>query len=338
LCEVGGTPDVFSTSVPAFHEHQRERQATSPMAMLADTTHDTKRSSGVRSRSLALAANAEAWVAVADAWVDEHADRFGRLDPGIVSLALQTAVTARPLDADRLEAYLVKAAREGDRITSWTEPDAAVEELLVELASALVADSNDGRLAAFAQLIEAQGDAVGLRVLALQLTCPGFPDLYQGSPRRLLSLVDPDNRVQPDWEALDDLIRRNASADTASALAAGDADLARSVLTERVLRMRRRRPGAFGPAAGYLAVEAAGSGSDDVVAFARTIDDEAVVVTVVVRATDRPVDASAVELTMPPGTWRSITHDDARLVDGGSIRLSEVLEPAGFGVLERTDR
>jgi (1->4)-alpha-D-glucan 1-alpha-D-glucosylmutase len=55
LCEVGGSPGEFSTSVDEFHRHHTQVQATTPTTMLAGTTHDTKRSEGVRARSLALA-------------------------------------------------------------------------------------------------------------------------------------------------------------------------------------------------------------------------------------------------------------------------------------------
>ena len=36
-------------------------------------------------------------------------------------------------------------------------------------------------------------------MLALKLTCPGIPDIYQGDELELLVLVDPDNRRPVDW-------------------------------------------------------------------------------------------------------------------------------------------
>jgi (1->4)-alpha-D-glucan 1-alpha-D-glucosylmutase len=45
-------------------------------------------------------------------------------------------------------------------------------------------------------------------MLALKLTSPGVPDLYQGDELEALWLVDPDNRRPVDWVA-----RRRALAD-----------------------------------------------------------------------------------------------------------------------------
>ena len=70
LCEVGGAPGEFATSVDAFHQHQREVQSLMPTTMLAGTTHDTKRSEGVRARSLALAEIADEWASVVRRWMN----------------------------------------------------------------------------------------------------------------------------------------------------------------------------------------------------------------------------------------------------------------------------
>ncbi len=358
LCEVGGDPERFSIPVAGFHAAQLARQRTHPIAMLAETTHDTKRSGGVRARSLALAAHADEWASVVDGWLDGQDSlghpalgRDGGLGAGIVDLAMQTAVTARPIDTDRLGDYLLKSAREADLITTWTEPDDDVESALRSLARSLVDAASAGPLADFADRIEPIGDAVGLGLLALQLTCPGFADLYQGSPHRLLTLVDPDNRGEVDWDSIAATIERIPTTDAAQAYADGDIDLARTVLTERILRLRRRRPDAFGADAGYVELQASGPDAENVVAFARTDggdddDDDgdgASVVVIVTRITnDTGVDA---EVELPGGTWRSVTVDDAAIEQGGPRRLADLLGASagrsgipGVEVLERTDR
>ena len=351
LAEVGGMPGTFTTSVDDFHEFQRARQAERPEAMLAETTHDTKRSGAVRARSLALAAGAEAWVDVSARWRAAHGDVVDGLDPGIVSLAMQTAVTARPLTVDRLHDYLVKSAREGDVITSWTEPDEAVESALRRLAEALLGATGDGdatadderadvdrELAEAATRHEVLGAELGLAMLALHLTCPGVPDLYQGSPRELTSLVDPDNRVEPDADELRDLVAAVDTDDTDGALDAGRVDLARTILTERLLRLRRRRPDAFGPDAGYVELEVDGDGAEHVIAFARATEGEPMVVTVAVRALATPLDGAATQVTLPEGSWRSLLADDARVVTGGPTRLADLVGDRLTTVLDRTDR
>src|SRR3954470_17859755 len=48
LNEVGGDPGHFGTSVERFHAANAERMARWPLALLATSTHDTKRSEDVR--------------------------------------------------------------------------------------------------------------------------------------------------------------------------------------------------------------------------------------------------------------------------------------------------
>ncbi|MYW07439.1 hypothetical protein GT034_03615, partial [Streptomyces sp. SID2563] len=62
----------------------------------------------------------------------------------------------------------------------------------------------------------------------VHLTMPGVPDLYQGTERAYLALVDPDNR-RPFTEPSPD-----APADE------------KAELTRAALRLRRERPAVFG--------------------------------------------------------------------------------------------
>lgn len=338
LCEVGGAPGSFSESIAGFHEHQHVRQRTVPSGMLAATTHDTKRSSGVRARSLALAARSWQWVTVVEAWSQQRSDVVDGVDPGLTLLGLQTAVSARPLDTDRLGAYLVKAAREADRVTSWTDPDPDVEADLWVLADALVADASGGSepLTEFADLIEVDGARVDLALLAVQLTCPGFADLYQGSPCGAFTLVDPDNRRSPDWARLRELTRSASSSDVASAMAVGNVDLARTVTTERILRARKKRPGAFGRDACYAELEVTGDGADHVLAYARADENEPAIALITTRVLQDSVDAAAIEVTIPDGAWRDLLDDATPAISGGRSRLSRLDRGLGLVVLERT--
>jgi (1->4)-alpha-D-glucan 1-alpha-D-glucosylmutase len=177
---------------------------------------------------------------------------------------------------------------------------------------------------------------VGRRVLAIQLTCPGFADLYQGTPLRLASLVDPDNRGAPDWDAIATLMQRASSTEPGTSTRDGDdADFARAVLIRRLLGLRRRRAEAFGPDAGYEAVETIGEGSDHVLAFARTASGQPVSVTVAVRAIGRADAASGVSVVLPPGRWVSVIDERERSTAGGPCRLPDLVGTGGFDVLER---
>ena len=52
------------------------------------------------------------------------------------------------------------------------------------------------------------GRAPALGQLALKLTAPGVPDIYQGDELRYRALVDPDNRRPVDWRWRQAMLRR----------------------------------------------------------------------------------------------------------------------------------
>ena len=339
LCEVGGAPGEFATSVDAFHQHQREVQSLMPMTMIAGTTHDTKRSEGVRARSLALAEIADEWAAVVKRWMDDHDDHG--IDAATVLLALHTAVSAWPITADRMTEYLVKSAREADLRTSWTAPDEAYESGLGALATDLEVelglDPGDPVLSGIVSRTLRPGWANSLALLAVRLTSPGVPDLYQGTVSFTYSLVDPDNRVEPDWDERRALVAAAMDLDGPGAWSGDDVEAAKAVVVTRTLALRRRRSAAFGAEAGYLPLEVTGSRADSVLAFARTAPgDGALVVTVVAMRSADAWDDTAVSL--PSGSWRNVLADGSPTLDGGTpVPVSEWLDTFPVAVLDRTD-
>ena len=340
LCEVGGSPGDFSMSIDEFHATQRRRQRSAPLGMLAATTHDTKRSSGVRARSLALAARATEWVAVVDEWIARHEALVEGVDPALVLLGLQTAVTARPLTVERLGDYLVKAAREADLVTSWIEPDVAAEAELRWIARALVDDIDraSGDLDGFARSLERHGERIDLVALAIQLTCPGFADLYQANPQGLFTLVDPDNRTPPEWARLEQLVQAASSTDPRSAVEAGLVDLARTTMTRRILDVREHHPTAFDGSATYSEIDVSGDGADHVLAYARGDADGPAIIVVAARAITPAPGGSSTIVSLPHETWQSVLDDDSHAISGGTVPLGDLLGDMPLAILRRGHR
>jgi (1->4)-alpha-D-glucan 1-alpha-D-glucosylmutase len=121
----------------------------------------------------------------------------------------QTLIGAWPFEPidgsfiERIQAYALKAAREGKGSTSWTDPQESYEKRLLEFVGNAL---DRGRSAAFiesigdfARRIALLGALNSLSQLTLKLTLPGVPDFYQGSELWDLSLVDPDNRRPVDY-------------------------------------------------------------------------------------------------------------------------------------------
>ncbi len=284
LNEVGGEPDHMSLDVDDFHAFATRLAETHPACLLAGSTHDTKRGEDVRARLAALAEHADDWVLAVGDWLQAKPAALRAAD---AYLLYQTLVGAWPeglrpddaagLDAfaGRLDAYLVKAAREAKERTRWTAPDAAFEAALGGHARQCLGSPLAAGFHAWHERLLPAGVVYGLAQTALRLAMPGVPDVYQGSEGWNLALVDPDNRRPVDFAAL------------AAALDGPPPDFARDWrqgrakqhLVRTLLADRAARPGLY--AAGrYLPLRAKGPMADHVVAFARTAGAAALVVAV----------------------------------------------------------
>ena len=69
LDEVGSGPDAALASVSAFHEFNSQRRKQWPGAMLASSTHDSKRNEDVWARIDTLAEMPKAWHATVREWM-----------------------------------------------------------------------------------------------------------------------------------------------------------------------------------------------------------------------------------------------------------------------------
>lgn len=298
LNEVGGDPGLWSLDTYDFHERVAKRAKHWPDAMLAGSTHDTKRSEDVRARLLALAAEPEAWsAAVRRWWVIAQELGADAVDPNDLYLLLQTLVGAWPIGAERATAYMVKAAREAKERTSWRDWNESYEAALGALVEALLGDDAFRQdLEAFVQTVRRPGRIVSLTQTTLRLACPGVPDTYQGCELWDLSLVDPDNRRPVDHALRRDLLARvdslqpkdiwNSLDDPA------DPGLSKLWLTTTLLRLRRDHPEVFGGHAPYLPLTATGPDAHRVIAFARAANNAApaFIAVLPIQPTNTPAD------------------------------------------------
>ncbi len=299
LCEVGGDPGRFGLDVEDFHAENRRRADERPRNLLAGSTHDTKRSEDVRSRSAALSWRAALAPDHVVAWWTAAADQLvaaSELDAVTVSLALQTAITAPDVDPERLAAYLVKASREAALRTTWEDPDPVFEERLHDLSIAAVASAAGDPL-------ELDHLAAGLSLTAttLRFTSPGVPDVYQGTEAITHRLVDPDNRVPPDWDAL---AVAGADERTVADAWADAAVETKTILTRTLLDLRRRWSSAFGAGSTYASIDL-GTGA---VGYRRGDD-----VIVVVR---RGAASVTGPLEFPTGSWYDVLDPVAPTLSG----------------------
>ena len=156
---------------------------------------------------------------------------------------------------ERLATYLVKAAREAKGETSWVRTDEDYERRLEAFVAAALPDGDasflDDFIADCAPII-ATGERLSLAQAALHLALPGVPDVYQGTENGDFSLVDPDNRRPPDFDAL----RRSLELDPDEADTFATRKFA---LTHHLLRLRAETPDLFEHGA-YTPVPVEGEG------------------------------------------------------------------------------
>jgi (1->4)-alpha-D-glucan 1-alpha-D-glucosylmutase len=304
LCEVGGEPWRFGVSPAGFHRRNRERLALRPHALLASSTHDTKRSEDSRARINALSEIPVRWYRAARRWRNMNREMKTVIedhqapDANEEYLLYQTLLGVWPLGADhgsegppqsfvqRIQEYMIKALREAKIHSSWLNPDEEYEQAARDFISKIL--SPDGAFvkdfAEFQAPIARAGMFNSLSQTLLKIAAPGVPDFYQGTEIWDFSLVDPDNRRPVDYEhrkRLLDSLRDKEAGDRASLAD----DLLRSApdgrikmfVTANALKYRQNNRDLF-ERGEYLPLHPSGERERHVVSFARRIGDKTAIV------------------------------------------------------------
>ncbi|WP_262062682.1 malto-oligosyltrehalose synthase [Streptomyces sp. STR69] len=306
--EVGGNPGSPAVSPEDFHAYCARVQRDWPVAGTVLTTHDTKRSADVRAALAVLTEVPERW---ADALTEVTRTGEGVPDAQLAWAAWQTVFGLGPADAERVQGALLKHVREAGLHTSWTEQEPSYEEAVAAFVAAGPCGPPGERVAAFREALEPHIRANVLGAALLQLTMPGVPDLYQGTEAEYLALVDPDNRRPVPFPPPE--------------------PGAKGAVTAAALRLRARRPEAFGDAATYAPLAAEGPAAAHCVAFARS----GAAVTAVTRLSSRLAEAGGwrdTVLPLPPGRWADVLAPERQFT--GHARVAELFELSPVVLLE----
>lgn len=303
LNEVGGDPRRFGTTPVAFDYANQDRLRHWPSAMLATSTHDTKRGEDVRARLNVLSELPREWEAALRHWARLNKRHKTPLDDGEAPdrideyLVYQAVIGSWPVEllddagdsgavarfAARIEAYALKAVREAKRVSSWTNPNPGYEKALSDF---IVASMDAGRLnpfldaaLPFIRRIAGLGLINSLAQLTLKLCAPGVPDTYQGTELWDLSLVDPDNRRPVDYGARRAAIGRidEIGGRVELLLQNWKTGHAKLHVLRSLLRARQENPMLFHQGA-YLPLAVEEDAEGRVLAFARLWDETALVV------------------------------------------------------------
>jgi (1->4)-alpha-D-glucan 1-alpha-D-glucosylmutase len=304
LNEVGGDPRRFGLSVENFHLTNTERRAHWPHSLLCTSSHDTKRSEDVRARLTVLSEIPGEWRGHVLRWVRFNRDKKREVggepapDGNDEYLLYQTLLGAwpfEPMDAarskefqQRIETYMLKAAREAKRHTSWINLNEEYEAALVGFVRALLAEGARNRFLAdfvpFAQGVTRFGLFNGLSQTLFKLTVPGVPDIYQGTEMWDFSLVDPDNRRPVDYaqrlmhltqlEMFDDFSGPALAGRVQQLLGSPEDGRAKLHLIRRVLQQRRVQDALFSEGS-YEPLAVVGDRASHLCAFMRRHENKA---------------------------------------------------------------
>jgi len=295
LNEVGGDPLQARRSPEDFHRKMRHRQQMARHALSATSTHDTKRGEDARARLYALSEAPEAWLAAVERWREMLRPFKTRLASGPVPDARTEWLIFQALDGvlpvnfdpndrdgaadlkDRFTAYLEKVLREAKLASNWSAPDAQYEQAVKDYAASILDGKAGGFLADFCDVLKPFVDAGlcnSLTQTVLKLTCPGIPDIYNGSELGDFSLVDPDNRRPLDVEALSNVPLLDGLSNSSGVLRDGRLKLN---LIAALLRQRQRVPDLFAEG-DYVPISVSGPRANHVLAFTRRHGERSMVV------------------------------------------------------------
>ena len=298
--EVGAAPNApLDDAKAVLHRDNVHRASRWPCTMLSVTTHDTKWSADVRARISVLSELPETWFGYVRRWRAWHRSLKrpvrGRPAPDAHTeyLLYQATVGIWPAGArpperamvehlrQRIEEYVVKAAKEAKRRTGWVRPDPEYEEVLRAFTRAVLSARN-GRFLAELQRCVVEVARPGfwnaLSRTLVHLTAPGVPDTYQGDELWNFSLVDPDNRRPIDFRLRLAVLRRLAATGGRGGNGRGSIErLARTLedgrlklaLIRAALRARARADALFATGV-YRPLAVQGPAADHAFAFLRS--------------------------------------------------------------------
>ena len=294
LNEVGGEPGIFGAAPELFHKQNAARQAEYPHAMLATSTHDTKRGEDVRARLAAISEIPDLWrravqrFRTANAKHKHEVEGENAPDANEEYLIYQTLAGVWPLDGTihdeftgRIQEYMTKAIKEAKVNSSWVQPnenwDTAIREFIAAILRPAKRNTFIDSFRPIAENLAQLGAINSLSQTLIKLTAPGVPDIYQGNEVWDFSLVDPDNRRPVDYDARRVALAGIGQVSPADLIPNWKDGRIKLFLTHKLLRYRRDHFELFAKG-DYLPVQSSGAFSESVFAYARRHENKTLVV------------------------------------------------------------
>jgi (1->4)-alpha-D-glucan 1-alpha-D-glucosylmutase len=346
LNEVGGDPAANALPIDAFHTMMQTRSTEWPHGMTATATHDTKRGEDARARIMSLAEIPGEWTSAVARWKVLNAPHLVteggmRAPSATAEYMLYQALLGAWLPGDiafpkRMQAYALKAAREGKEETSWLNPHAAYEAGLEAFIARILDRSVSAEfISAFevlAQRVALLGALNSLSQITLKATLPGVPDFYQGTELWDFSLVDPDNRRPVDFAARAAALAELDAPDWDGLVQDWPSGRLKLAWTRQLLKVRNELADIF-TLGDYQPLQVSGPHRDHIIAFARRHGRDAVIVA---------VTKSFAAFTQEGRAWPQADAFDGAIdtngyvIEGGELKLAELFQQLPVAVRKAT--
>jgi len=377
LNEVGTNPlrKEIAFGVAAFHRYNQRTKAEHPFTLNTTSTHDTKWSEGVRARINVLSEMPGEWKSRLERWTHWNQPKKSMVDGRLVPspneevLLYQSMLgiwPVEPLDADnrselcnRLQKFMLKAAREAKTHSNWVSPNEAHENPLKRFVCSILDSGSENAFLSdfcdFAARIAPAGICNTCAQVLLKIASPGVPDFYQGNELWDLRLTDPDNRNPVDFarrrKLLDELPNTPDGSTPANATELLDHwqdSRLKLYLTREALNFRRAQHDLF-LRGDYLPLEVDGGRRHSVCAFARRFENSWALVVVPRRTANLPREtvfplgeaswgSSSIALApSAPASWKNIfTGEDltaSRARRKKSLAVASIFSRLPFALL-----
>jgi (1->4)-alpha-D-glucan 1-alpha-D-glucosylmutase len=305
--EVGGSPERFGTTLETFHGQNIERQKFWPHALIATSTHDTKRSEDMRARINVLSEIPDQWKLHLLNWSKLNKNKKIAVEGHAVPdrneeyFLYQTLIGTWPIHEmheeeqivfeTRIKEYMLKAIHEAKINSSWTNPHILYEEAVIVFVNSLIRNMPDNEFLKdfipFQKMVSQYGIYNSLSQSLLKITSPGIPDFYQGTELWDFSLVDPDNRRPVNYDIrinmldeIKDMEKEKGCLNLANSLAKEKENgKIKLYLIYKALNFRKQFKRLFDDG-NYIPLELWGGREQNVCAFARQLGNDVAIIAV----------------------------------------------------------
>ncbi|MCF7709183.1 MAG: malto-oligosyltrehalose synthase, partial [Verrucomicrobia bacterium] len=252
--------------------------------------------------------------------------------------------------------YMIKAAKEAKRHTSWTQPCEPYENGLKTFVKNILSTSEPNPFLSdfirFQSSIAFFAKFNSLSQTLLKMTVPGVPDFFQGSELWDLRLVDPDNRRPVDFESrFDKLLKLKSGVDLNHLIESDDSGDSKLYIIWKTMNYRKAHPSLF-DFGNYIPLQTGGAAGDHVCAFLRKTNNALALVAVprlVYTLTGgKPILPIGDDvwrdttIALPPSTsalqgYNILTHERTEIRyndEGGSLRVADLFHSIPLAILE----